>query len=354
MTDKTSQGAAPAPVKAQVPAAATIPSGQAGYLVRVAARAPSLHNTQPWRFKVRPDAIELYADYSRQLGTDPIGRELLISCGAALFGLRLAVRSLGRTPEVELFGEPARQPAEKAQLRLLARVRLGAPAAVTAAERKMLEAVPHRHTHRGPFEPVPLPAGLLTGLQRDASTEDATLAVIDPDQAGRKLAAILTAASQDQDLDPVSRAEILRWTRDDSGPARDGVPAHAFPAQPDRGPGSHGPGWLPQRDFDLGRGLGLLAAGGPPAAVTAVLVTAGDCEEDWLRAGQALDRLLLHAASQWVFARLQTQPLQAGTIRALIGSRLALPGVPQMLLQFGVARTARPTGRRPAVDLTEA
>ena len=59
MTDKTSQGAAPAPVKAQVPAAATIPSGQAGYLVRVAARAPSLHNTQPWRFKVRPDAREV-------------------------------------------------------------------------------------------------------------------------------------------------------------------------------------------------------------------------------------------------------------------------------------------------------
>jgi hypothetical protein len=346
VTDKTSQGAVPVPAAVPVPEAVAIPAGQAGYLVRVAARAPSLHNTQPWRFKVRPDAIELYADYSRQLSIDPIGRELLISCGAALFGLRLAVRSLGRTPEVELFGEPARQPAEKARLRLLARVRLGAPAAMTAAERKLLEAVPHRHTHRGPFDPDPLPAGLLTGLQQDATTEGATLAVIDLDQAGRKVAAILTTATRDQDLDPVSRAEILRWTRDASSPARDGVPAHAFPAQPDRSPGQ-----LPQRDFDLGRGLGLLAAGGPPAAVTAVLVTAGDAEEDWLQAGQALNRLLLHAASQWVFARLQTQPLQAGTIRALIGSRLALPGVPQMLLEFGVARIAPATGRRPAADL---
>jgi hypothetical protein len=337
VTDKTSQAAVP------------IPSGQAGYLVRVAARAPSLHNTQPWRFQVRPDAVELYADYGRQLGTDRIGRELLISCGAALYGLRLAVRSLGRMPEVELFGEPAHQPAEKARLRLLARVRLGDPAPVTPAERKMLEAVPHRHTHRGPFEPAPLPAGLLTGLQQDARTEDATLVVIDLDQAGRKLAAILTTASRDQDLDPVSRAEIVRWTRAAGSPARDGVPAHAFPAQPD-----HNPGWVPQRDFDLGRGLGLLTAGGPPAAVTAVLVTAGDGEEDWLRAGQALNRLLLHAASQWVFARLQTQPLQAGTIRDLIGTRLALPGVPQMMLQFGVARTAPATGRRPAADLSEA
>ena len=361
VTEKSSQGAVPVPaavpVPVPVPEAVAIPSGQAGYLVQVAARAPSLHNTQPWRFKVRPDAIELYADYSRQLRIDPIGRELLISCGAALFGLRLAIRSLGRTPEVELFGEPALQPAEKARLRLLARVRLGAQAPMTAAERKMLEAVPHRHTHRGPFEPASLPAGLLTGLQQDATTEHAALAVIDLDHANRELAVLMAAASRDPGLDLALRAEeyeIQRWTRGASSQARDGVPAHAFPAQPAQSPGCHSPGWLPRRDFDLGRGLGLLAAGGPPAAATAVLVTAGDGEEDWLRAGQALNRLLLHAATQWVFARLQTQPLQAGTIRALIGTRLALPGVPQMLLQFGVARTAHATGRRPAADLTEA
>jgi nitroreductase len=364
VTDKTSQGAVPVPAAVPVPVPETvaISSGQAGYLVRVAARAPSLHNTQPWRFKVRPDAIELYADYSRRLRIDPIGRELLISCGAALYGLRLAVRSLGRTPEVELFGEPALQPAEKARLRLLARVRLGASAPMTPAERKMLEAVPHRHTHRGPFEPGSLPAGLLTGLQEDATTEDAALAVIDLDYAGRKLAALMALASRDPGLDPASRAEIYeiqRWTRGASSQARDGVPAHAFPAQPAQNAGCHSagsrsPGWLPQRDFDLGRGLGLLAAGGPSSAVTGVLVTAEDGEQDWLRAGQALNRLLLHAASQWVFARLQTQPLQAGTMRALIGSRLALPGVPQMLLEFGVARTTHPTGRRPAADLTEA
>ncbi len=356
MTDKTSQAAAPAPA----PAPAPIPASQAGYLVRVAARAPSLHNTQPWRFKVLPDAIELYADYGRQLGIDPVGRELLISCGAALYGLRLAVRSLGRTPEVELFGESALPPAGKTQFRLLARVRLGDPAAVTSAERKMLAAVPHRHTHREPFDPAPLPAGLFSCLQHDAMTEGAMLAVVDPDHDGRKLAAIIAMSSggqglDAQGLDPASRAEvheIQRWTRDASSQARDGVPADAFPAQPDRSPGCPDPGWLPQRNFDLGRGLGLLAAGGPPAAVTAVLVTAGDSEEDWLRAGQALNRLLLHAASQWVFARLQTQPLEAGTIRSLIGTRLALTGAPQMLLQFGVARIARATGRRPTADLT--
>ena len=74
--------------------AAPITAGQAAYLDRVAARAPSLHNTQPWRFKATQDTIELYADQRRKLHVDPIGREMLISCGAALFGLRLAIRSL--------------------------------------------------------------------------------------------------------------------------------------------------------------------------------------------------------------------------------------------------------------------
>src|SRR5690348_15575514 len=117
-------------------------AGQAGYLISMAGRAPSVHNTQPWRFKVSPQAIELYADPSRKLRADPLGREMLISCGAAVFGLRLAVRSLGYLPQVELLPDPDR-------LRLLARVRLGAAVPITAREREMLEALPHRHTHRG-------------------------------------------------------------------------------------------------------------------------------------------------------------------------------------------------------------
>jgi hypothetical protein len=101
------------------------------------------------------------------------------------------------------------------------------------------------------------------------------------------------------------------------------VPAHAFPAAPDCQPGQ-----LPQRDFDLGRSLGLLPGGGPPPAATAALLTTGDRRDDWLRAGQALHRLLAHAASKWVFASLHTQPLELQPIRALIRGRLALPGYP--------------------------
>jgi nitroreductase len=204
--------------------AVPIPADQVDYLIATAARAPSVHNSQPWRFKVSHYTIEMYADLRRKLRVDPLGREMLISCGAAVFGLRLAVRSLGYMPQVELLPDPAR-------LRLLARVRLGAAAPITAREREMLEALPHRHTHRGSFEPGPLPAGLLAGLQHDALAEGATLAIIDQALAYEQLAAIIGAVGRRQDLDPVARAEVRRWSRTAGSPARDGIPAQAFPAE---------------------------------------------------------------------------------------------------------------------------
>jgi hypothetical protein len=321
--------------------AALILAKQVGYLAGVAGRAPSLHNTQPWRFTVSGDAIELYADASRQLMVDPGGRQMLISCGAALYGLRLAVRSLGYLPEVELLpAHPVRRP--------LGRVRPGPAAPMTAQERNMLAAVLHRHTHRGPFEALPLPAGLVTQLRDDALAEGAMLAEITPGPVREGLMALVADSGRRQDRDPRSRAETWWWSRDVASTDREGVPARAFPATPGREADR-----LPQRDFDLGRGIGLLPAGGPAPAVTAVLFTPGDSPRDWLHAGQALYRLLLRAASRWVFASLNTQPLEDARTRALIADRLALPGAPQMLLAFGVSRTARPTPRLAAGDLID-
>jgi len=219
---------------------------------------------------------------------------------------------------------------------------------MTGREREMLNALPHRHTHRGPFAPGPLPDGLLAGLQHDALAEGATLTLVDRALAYQRLADVADAAGRRQNLDPLAQADVRRWSRDTGDPARDGVPASAFPARADRTPGR-----LPQRDFDLGRGLGLAATGGPPPAATAVLLTPGDTRADWLCAGQALHRLLAHAASKWVFASLHSQPLEAAAIRALIRDRLALPGAPQMLLQLGPAHAAHATARRPPDELIE-
>jgi hypothetical protein len=314
----------------------------AQYLIATAARAPSVHNTQPWRFRVGPRAVELWSDPLRKVGPDAVGREMLISCGAALFGLRLAMRSLGYAPVVNLLPD-------RSELKLMARVSIGAAVPMNGLERQMLAAVPHRHTHRGPFLPGPLPPGLLAGLQDDAITEGATLTLVADGLSYDRLARIAAAAARRGDLDPRARAEIRRWIRAAASAARDGIPGAALAAGQ---PATRPPGRLHQRDFDLGRGLSRLPAGGAPPAATAVLLTAGDRRADWLRAGQALQRLLLHAASKWVFASLYTQPLEDAGARALIRHDLALPGNPQMLLQFGLADSTSSTARRPPDELT--
>ena len=298
------------------------------FLITTATRAPSVHNTQPWRFRTGPDAVELWSDPRRKLRTDPSGREMLISCGAALFGLRLAVRSLGYWPVTQLLPDPAR-------LRLLARVSIGAAAPATGLERQMLNAVPHRHTHRGPFAPGPLPpacspACSTTRWPRGPPSCWSPAAWPTTGWSGsrppRPAAAIFS---------PRARAEIRRWTRTAARMARDGIPATALASGAGRPAGR-----LPQRDFDLGRGIARLPSGGAPPPATAVLLTSGDRRADWLRAGQALHRVLLHAASQWVFASLHTQPLEDAAARDLIRrpARTARPSPD--------APPARPRNRR--------
>ena len=327
-------------------AGATLTPGQVAFLVETAGRAPSVHNTQPWQFRVRRSGLDLYADPARRLqAIDPAGREMLISCGAAVFGLRLGLRHLGYQAAVELLPDPDHPG-------LLARVRLGREVPPTAQDGQMLAAVPHRHTHRGPFTSEPMPPGLLVRLQHDAIAEGATLVLIDEHSRGR-LRDLVTAAARWQQRNPLVRDELRDWTRKRGSDARDGVPASSYTALPEGETESTG-GWdgsLARRDFDQGRGDGQLKAGGPLAPATAILVTAGDTPADWLRAGQALNRVLVHAAGSWVFAALNSQPTESPPLRALLRSRLGLPGAPQMLMEFGRAHVAAPTARRPVEDV---
>ena len=327
-------------------AGAALTPGQVAFLVETAGRAPSVHNTQPWQFRVQRNGLDLYADSARRLrAIDPAGREMLLSCGAAVFGLRLGLRHLGYGAAVDLLPDPDNPG-------LLARVRLDREVRPTAEDGEMLAAVPHRHTHRGPFSPEPIPPGLLVRLQHDAIAEGATLVLLDERSRGR-LRDLVTAAARWQQRNPLIRDELRDWTRKGGSDARDGVPASSYTALPGGETESTG-GWngsLPRRDFDQGRGDGQLEEGGPPAPATAILVTAGDTRADWLRAGQALNRMLVHAAASWVFAALNSQPMESPPLRALVRSRLGLPGAPQMLMEFGRAHVAAATARRPVEDV---
>jgi len=314
-------------------------------VISLAARAPSLHNTQPWRFRQRPECVEVFADLDRNLTEiDPAGRELMISCGAAVFGLRLGLRRVGRLPCVALQPDPA-------QPLLLARVWPAGHAARTPAEADLIAAVPHRHTHRGPFSPGEVPARLLESLVTDAAAEGCELVFITDLQAVARLGRLVRRAGAEQRANPEMSAEQARWVRPLGSQARDGVPATARLADARSRPHLAAPqvtGRLAQRDFGL---PGTEQPGGESALTTAVLMTSGDTPADWLRAGQALDRLLLRAAARWVFASLQSQPIESPRHRRAVRVLAGGNGFPQLLLQFGRANTAAATPRRPLAEM---
>jgi len=329
---------------------AVLTSAEVAVVLSTAGRAPSVHNTQPWRFRVSGAAIELRADPDRLLRrVDPAGRELMISCGAALFGLRLGMRKLGYVPFAELLPDAARP-------WLAARVQPYGRAPMTRVEVELTAAVPHRHTHRGAFSPGDVAPRLLASLAVDAATEGAELTLIARPAVIRQLAGLTTLAAAEQHADPQIMAELARWVPSAGADAREGVPAWARTglsygedaAVPPAGACAPSPARLPQRDFGL---PGTEPPDGEPPSVTAVLTTAADTPPDWLRAGQALHRLLLRAASRWVFASLQTQPLESPRHREEVRALLGLAGQPQMLLEFGRANVAHATPRRPQGEL---
>src|SRR6516162_3989993 len=197
----------------------------AAQVVAAAVWAPSVHNTQPWWFGTRGPEISLYADASRQLGVaDPAGREMMISCGAALFTARLALRSLGYVPETCVLPDPG-------QPLLVARVSWRRRAAVTGYEQRLYSQVPLRRTHRGGFDPLPLAPELLTALAEGARWDGAMLRIIADEGHRAVLAAVTETAEQALRADGMYARELASWAPAPGSSRRDGVPATAYPVR---------------------------------------------------------------------------------------------------------------------------
>ena len=311
------------------------------FVVRAAAAAPSVHNTQPWRFATHHHAIRLYADPRYKLAcADPAGREMLISCGAALFNVRLAVRRLGFAAKVRLLPDPA-------EADLLAEVGWGWHAPPTAEETLLYRSIARRHTHRGPFT-ADIPPLLSGELVHVALQEQAHLQVIYDPRRHRPLAGLIRVAEHIQRTSPGFAAERTRWARPPGDLRRDGLPATAYPSQPD---GMEFVG----RDFACGAGWGYALASRPDATnaigLVAVLTTRDDSRLAWLQSGQALQRMLLHAASQGVSAAFHTQPLELPQIRQRIRAEVTDGASPQMLLRFGRGGRTATTPRRTVTQM---
>lgn len=315
---------------------------QTRWIVEQACRAPSIHNSQPWRFGYADGVFRLWADTSRGLtATDPDGRELVLSCGAALYNLRLAARKLGFDPATQTLPDPA-------EPRLLAEVTMteGKPADVE--ERRRYAALTRRHTHRGGFDGRPLAPELAVHLQRAAMAEGAALAYVH--QPGQRRAVLALARSAECELaaDERVQAELTDWTPKPGTGRRDGVPATAYPARPRLVADD-----LPARDFDQGRGYGRAAPDRSPPGSIAVLTTEHDDERDWLRAGQALEAVLVRAAQDWAFAALDSQLVEVPSLRSQLRRELATSGYPQLILRFGYAGDAPLTPRRGAGEVLD-
>ena len=314
------------------------PSDEIADLLRAATLAPSMHNTQPWRFRVLRVAqtIELYADPSRMLMyADPHGRAVHIACGAALFNLRLAVAVAGREPVVRLFPEPG-------QPQLLAALRLAGPYRPSEADSELHAAIAARHTNRRPFSNRPLPPGVLAELVQAASTEGATLHLPDDTETARLLY-LVSDAERDLVADPGYRAELARWAGGNRD--RDGIPRDAL--------GPRDPvGQTPVRDFTPDRHEPLGYAWFEEAPRLAVLSTAGGTRKDWMHAGQALQRVLLTATLRGIAAAPLTQPLETADAWLVRDPRAGVDR-PQMILRLGYGLRVPASPRRPVSDVLD-
>ncbi len=324
------------------PGSLVTPSGpDAGYdldtaaaIVEAAGRAPSIHNTQPWRWQLRDGALLLRADRSRQLDVaDPDGHSLLISCGAALSLAALAAEGgAGRPAKVERFPDAADPD-------LLARLTSAGPQEPSGQALQDLEAALARASDRRPFSREAVDQETLEQLRAAARAEDA---YVDFPHGRDKLIALAVAVSfadREERDDEAYQAEMRRWLRDPAVHPEpvDGVVATAVPhVQP--GHARHTD--VPVRDFELGvGGAQLIEQDADEYAVNAVVMTPGDQPVDHLAAGEALMRLTVAAQRRGLASCPLSQPVDLAAFRVRLQNSMGWVGVPQMMLRIG-----HPTG----------
>lgn len=323
----------------------TEPAGSADAATRmawyaaVARWAPSKHNTQPWRFVLRGDTVEVWADPMRLLTvTDPHRREVTISCGAAVETACVAARAHGYEPNVTVQPSGAGGP--------LARLVEVGGWDSTEDDRALLAAVPRRRTDRGPLDADLAPSELRFDLQSAAREHGAWLRLVSTPGDRATLASLVDRADRLLLRHGGVDDELAPWLREPGDTSADGVPTDHT-----RGAAASYRAEFVQRDFSSSTSLPAQDRPGRDAPVIGVLCTPGDHPPDWLLAGRALAAMLLRAAAVGVNASYLNQPVEHVAIRAELREHLALPGVAQLVLRLGVGGEVTPPPRRDPDDV---
>ncbi|SCG64437.1 Acg family FMN-binding oxidoreductase [Micromonospora humi] len=307
---------------------------------RQSLHAPSVFNTQPWRWRIDADTLELRADPGRQLAhTDPDGRLLTLSCGAALHHARVSLAAVGWAVAVERLPDPA-------DPTLLARLRVTGPTVLDVPALRLVDAIPRRRTDRRAYGDRPVPESVLTRLTDAVEAQGAHLHVVRPDQM--PMLAVSTGRAADAELaDPAYREELHRWTNRPAG-SGDGVPTTtAVRPAPRR---------VPLRDHALGRAAGL-TAGADFDRGAAYLILFGDRDEPeaWLRGGEALSALLLTATAEGLAAAPLSDAIELAWPRRMMRDLLAGIGDPYLVVRVGWGPDADlpPAPRRAPAEVIE-
>ncbi|MFE0022593.1 Acg family FMN-binding oxidoreductase [Amycolatopsis sp. NPDC059021] len=300
-----------------------------------AVRAPSPHNSQPWRFAVDRERVEVRLDRDRVLSVaDPDAHEARLSCGAALLNLVVSLRFQGFEPRVRLLPDAAEPD-------LLAVVTHDGNHRVSVEDQTLADAVFRRHTHRRPFLDRSVPAGIRAALVRAAGGEGATLHFVDAEYV--RLTALARRAEFLQAGDDAFRAESARWTRRHAA-SPDGVPLGAAGPPPDH------EGVVALRESHLDPDLPVRAYERQPLLAVVLTPDAGPAAD--VRAGLAMQRVLLTATSVRVATSFLSQPFEVASTRAGITELFRPLGRPHAVLRMGYGYSAASwTGRRPAHDV---
>ncbi len=298
-----------------------------GMAVEHALRAPSVHNTQPWRWRIRPEAVELHADWNRHLSaTDPDRRDLILSCGAALHHLQVACAARELAVEVDCLPDP-----EDCGHLATVTIRSGPGDPADAA---LFPAIHRRRTDRRQMSHRPVLMGHVRALAEQARRVGAFLVPVTGAPMRQRLTTALTQTAHRQEFTPGYIAELQLWTRRYAG-ARDGVSA-ATVAPPPAGLTEESPlrrfprGQLSQPRQLAGHGRV------DDAAELLVIATVGDDPLDWLRAGEATSAVLLAATQVGLATTPLSQAVEVGmSRRELQHEVLGVPEHPQLIVRVG-------------------
>jgi nitroreductase len=315
---------------------------KARFAVRYAILAPSSHNTQPWRFIINGDELLVCADRIRSLANiDPFDRELIISCGAALFNLRVALAYFQVPVGITTFPQSSDPD-------IVARVVFPASGPMLKDLAELFNAISNRTTNRDPFSGDNVPAAIVERLKSAAASEGVDVAFAQELAQRERLATLIAKADRRQFDDPRFRRELASWIH----PSRrnDGMPAAS---QGLRVTDAATPiVAMAIRTFDLGNGVGAaheeLARGSP---LLVALSTPMDNNEGWLTAGLGLQRLLLVATNEGYSTSYLNQPIEVADLRTELTKELSIDGYPQLLLRVGRGRPVSHSPRRPISDV---